>query len=103
VPRVRQLSRLAVAFALALALALALTLPTPLGAQSAGNLDLRWHTIDGGGAKASGGAFEINGTAGQPDAAPTASGGAFEMRGGYWPGVQGDASTVDALFSDGFE
>ncbi len=82
---------------------LAIALPAGLSAQSAGNLDLSWHTLDGGGAKAAGGVFEINGTAGQADAGPAASGGAFEMRGGYWPGVQGDASTVDGVFADGFE
>jgi hypothetical protein len=83
--------------------ALALLAPTQLGAQSAGNLDLSWYTVDGGGAKSSAGSFEINGTVGQPEAATASSASTFDMRGGYWPGVQNDASTVDALFSDGFE
>ncbi len=45
---------------------------------------LDWFTIDGGGASATtGGAFELSGTVGQPDAG-FASGGDFELIGGFW-------------------
>src|SRR5437870_9737110 len=51
--------------------------------------DLSWHTIDGGGAMSStGGAFELAGTIGQPDASSFAvpmAGGSFELVGGFWP------------------
>ncbi len=63
--------------------------------------DLSWHTIDGGGATFStGGAFEIGGAIGQPDAGAL-SGGSFSLGGGFWaattpagpcPGNRGDAN-----------
>lgn len=46
--------------------------------------DLSWHTIDGGGVMFStGGAFELSGTIGQPDAGTLAAGD-FELTGGFW-------------------
>jgi len=46
--------------------------------------DLSWHTIDGGGAmRSTGGAFELSGTIGQPDAGRL-SGGTVEISGGFW-------------------
>ena len=46
-------------------------------------------TADGGGTIVSGGAFSINGTVGQPDAAASGSAG-FSFTGGYWPAVLDD-------------
>lgn len=46
-----------------------------------------WSTIDGGGGTLNGGAFQISGTAGQPDGASRASrlsGGDFQIIGGFW-------------------
>lgn len=40
-------------------------------------------TVDGGGGVSSGGAFELSGTVGQPDAGNTAAG-SFELEGGFW-------------------
>ena len=55
-----------------------------VSAQVGGAFDLSWLTIDGGGSTPStGGAFSLNGTAGQPDAGQ-ASGGAFSLLGGFW-------------------
>ena len=50
------------------------------------DFDLGWHTFDGGGYTfSSGGAFELGGTIGQPDAGPVAmTGGEFELAGGFW-------------------
>lgn len=46
--------------------------------------DLSWHSIDAGGViKSNGGAFELSGTIGQPDAG-VLSGGIFELTGGFW-------------------
>lgn len=46
--------------------------------------DLSWHSIDGGSVMRSvGGAFELSGTIGQPDAGRM-SGGAFQLTGGFW-------------------
>jgi len=42
-----------------------------------------WFTIDGGGGLSSGGAYTLNGTIGQPDAA-TSSGGTYTVHGGFW-------------------
>jgi hypothetical protein len=75
-------------------------------AQSGGTYNLRWHTIDGGGGRCSGGAFTLHGTIGQPesgvvmrsdlptltaalDPADTAPMGetTFAVHGGFWPGL----------------
>jgi len=56
-------------------------------AQSGGQFDLSWSTIDGGGGTSSGGQFMVNGTIGQPDAG-TLTGGSFRVEGGFWSGVQ---------------
>jgi len=54
-------------------------------AQSGGGYDLTWWTIDGGGITfATGGTFDLGGTAGQPDASSALTGGAFRLTGGFW-------------------
>lgn len=55
-------------------------------AQSGGNFDLKWSTIDGGGGTSRGGQFALSGTIGQPDAG-TLAGGQFRLEGGFWSGV----------------
>ena len=46
--------------------------------------DLSWHTNDGGGTtSATGGAYSLGGTIGQPDAGAS-SGGAYALTGGFW-------------------
>ena len=50
-----------------------------------GDYEIRWHTIDGGGGRSTGGPYTLTGTIGQPDAAYSA-GGQYEMLGGFWPG-----------------
>src|SRR5262252_8683118 len=62
-------------------------LPLLSHAQSGGQFDLSWSTIDGGGGVSSGGQFVINGTIGQPDAG-TLTGSNFKIEGGFWSGVQ---------------
>jgi hypothetical protein len=57
----------------------------PAMAQSGGDYDLTWSTIDGGGGTSSGGPYTLTGTIGQPDAAYSA-GGQYELLGGFWPG-----------------
>jgi hypothetical protein len=44
-----------------------------------------WHTIDGGGGTSSGGAYQLTGTIGQPDAGYLA-GGPYELLAGFWTG-----------------
>ena len=52
--------------------------------QIGGVYDLTWHTNDGGGStSAAGGAYNLGGTIGQPDAG-AASGGAYALTGGFW-------------------
>jgi len=65
------------------AAALGLLLPVLAHAQSGGQFDLSWSTIDGGGGTSSGGQFTVSGTAGQPDAG-TLTGGQFSVTGGFW-------------------
>lgn len=51
---------------------------------AAADFDLSWNTIDGGGALfTTGGAFELSGTIGQPDAG-SATGGGWSLTGGFW-------------------
>lgn len=54
-------------------------------------IDLSWYTIDGGGGFSAGGAFEVRGTIGQPDAGYM-SGGRFEFVGGFWGASMGSVA-----------
>jgi len=55
-------------------------------AQTGGQFDLSWSTIDAGGGTSGGGQFSVSGTYGQPDAGVLA-GGDFVLQGGFWCGV----------------
>ena len=68
-----------------ISLALCVLIIGPAFAQSGGQYELTWSTIDGGGGTSSGGAYTLTGTIGQPDAAWSA-GGNYELLGGFWPG-----------------
>ena len=72
---------------MALAALLALLLLTSVAlAQGGGPYDLSWSTVDEGGQTFSmGGAYELGGTVGQPDAG-CMEGGAYLLCGGFWPG-----------------
>ena len=52
-------------------------------AQSGGEYDLSWSTIDGGGGTSEGGGYSLSGTIGQPDAG-NSQGGDFTLDGGFW-------------------
>ena len=54
-------------------------------AQSVGDYDLSWSTIDGGGGTSSGDNFVLSGTIGQPDAG-TMRGEEYVLVGGFWSG-----------------
>jgi hypothetical protein len=59
-------------------------------AQSGGGYDLKWNTIDSGGATFSaGGTYSLGGTIGQPDAG-SMSGGSYTLVGGFWGGAVGN-------------
>lgn len=50
--------------------------------------EVDWFTVDcGGTASSTGGAFELAGTIGQPDAGPVMTGGSFALSGGFWSGI----------------
>ena len=55
-------------------------------ALAAGNYDLSWWTVDGGGGTSSGNGFTLNATLGQPDAGTLASGGGYTLASGFWHG-----------------
>jgi len=55
-------------------------------AQSSGNYDLAWSSIDGGGGEASGGSYALISTIGQTDAG-TLNGGSYTLAGGFVAGV----------------
>ena len=50
---------------------------------AAAQYQIDWFTLDGGGGQSAGGAYTLNGTIGQPDAA-VSSGGAYTLQGGFW-------------------
>ncbi|MBK9120603.1 MAG: hypothetical protein IPM18_13540 [Phycisphaerales bacterium] len=52
---------------------------------AAAQYDINWWTVDGGGAMFTmGGAYELSGTIGQPDAGAAMTGGSYELVGGFW-------------------
>ncbi len=72
---------------LALVLAAALLVPATIAlAQSGGNFDLSWNTVDGGGGAAGAAPYTLSGTVGQPDAGAM-SGGDYTVVGGFWGGA----------------
>ena len=50
----------------------------------AGDYQITWHTIDGGGGTSTDGDFALTGTIGQPDAGEM-EGGDYKLAGGFWP------------------
>lgn len=57
----------------------------PALAQTGGDYELTWSTIDGGGGTSSGGPYTLTVTIGQPEAGAS-SGGDYELLGGFLPG-----------------
>ena len=80
--------------ALPLALVSLLVLAGVVLAQSGGDYDLTWNTIDGGGGTSAGGGYSLTGTIGQPDAG-SSSGGDYAVDGGFW--VRGLKQIIDFL------
>jgi hypothetical protein len=84
-----------------LASLLVFVLRAPIAAaQSGGAYSLTRSTVDGGGQTfATGGAYQVGGTAGQPDAGPM-TGGLYALNGGFWaPATSGpvDAPAADPV------
>jgi uncharacterized membrane protein len=65
--------------------ALALLVVSIAAAQTGGNYDLSWSTIDNGGGSSSGSSYTLEGTLGQPDTGAS-SGGSYTLYGGFWGG-----------------
>jgi hypothetical protein len=51
----------------------------------AGQYDIIWYTVDGGGGMSSGGPYVLTGTIGQPDVAYSSSA-KYQLLGGFWQG-----------------
>ena len=80
-------------------LLLAATLAT---AQSGGDYDLTWSTIDGGGQMwSNGGGYTLGGTTGQPDAGALHTGEDFSLQGGFWHPVCRPAAMDIAISCSG--
>ena len=70
-----------------LTLAAVLLLVPVVLAQSGGDYDLTWNTVDsGGGTFSTGGDYSLGGTIGQPDAG-VLTGGDYTLGGGFWGGA----------------
>ena len=54
--------------------------------------EVSWWTVDGGGARVSGGTYALGGTAGQPDAGGPYAGASFQLQSGFW--ALGSGGTV---------
>lgn len=69
--------------------AISSAMATGLSGGDAASIELRWHSLDGGGGVSTGasigGQLTLRGTIGQADAA-VASGGSLVLRAGFWPG-----------------
>lgn len=69
------------------ALLLLISVPGAL-AQSGGQYDLTWNTVDGGGASLiTGDGYELAGSIGQPDAGPALANVDYVLVGGFWSGA----------------
>lgn len=67
--------------------------------QSGNEFQLESSVLASGGSAAAGGAFELNGTLGQP-LAEKSSGDDFTLNSGFWPTVK---TNDDIIFRNGFE
>ena len=74
----------------ALVVAVGGLLASSASAQSGGNFDLTWSTIDGGGNTSSGGVFAVSGTIGQPDAGVMTGANLQTVIGGFWASTSVD-------------
>jgi len=68
---------------LLVSIVLALLIVSSVAAQTGGNYNLSWSTIDAGGGSSSGGSYMLAGTIGQPDAG-VQSGGSYTINSGFW-------------------
>jgi hypothetical protein len=86
------------------ALLFALTSPPPDAPKAAtgGAFELRPAGITSGGGYSAGGAFELEGSVGQPDATNRLSGGAFTLTGGIRL-ERDEGSLPGSIFRNGFE
>lgn len=75
------------AFALSAALLCGLGVAGVVWAMSSASYAIEWDVIGGGGGHAAAGAYELDGTVGQP-VVGVVSGGSFELCAGFWCGVQ---------------
>lgn len=66
-----------------LAIAVLLLFALVAFAQSGGDYELSWSTVDGGGATSAGGSYALSGAIGQPDAG-VLTGSTYELTGGLW-------------------
>ena len=73
------------AMLLVLGVGLLLLLAPGARAQTGGDYDLSWSTVDCGGGMSSGGVYSLAWTAGQPDAGAM-QGGVYTLAGGFWSG-----------------
>jgi hypothetical protein len=71
--------------AIFLAVAILFLLASVALADSGGDYDIPWWTVNGGG-RLSGGRYILQGAAGQPEAG-VLTGGNYTMAGGFWPGA----------------
>lgn len=65
--------------------------------QSFAQFEIKKHTINSGGAKMTGGHYELRSSMGQVDASPKMSQGNYSLTGGFWQ------QNTDLIFKNGFE
>jgi len=64
-----------------------------------------WHKVAGGGGTSTGGAYQVSGTVGQPDASGAQTGGNYSLTGGFWAlyAVQGPGAPLLTITYAGSE
>lgn len=77
-----------------------LTLSIISVAQTGADYEISKSSIDAGGGTSNGGAYILNGSIGQADAATEINGGDFALTGGFWTS---GAISDDIIFENGFE
>jgi hypothetical protein len=68
-------------------------------AQTGGNFDLTWNTLESGGrAEAADGSYSIEGSFGQPDASISLNGDGYSLVGGFWNDTPAYHLSLPAIF-----
>ena len=81
---------------------LLLVLSCLLASQALAQFSMKKHTINSGGAKMTGGSYQLTSSIGQVDASNTLVGGTYSFKGGFWTHGT-NTNTNEIIFENSFE